>query len=93
MELPLPKLDLKKFMWSKNSRTLVAEESDFGPMRDGQWWLGQLYDDSVDIGIAIESHKTGQIKKFYLHKKDEDKMVFHPVEKMSVVLEVIILKD
>lgn len=93
METQLPNLDLKRFTWSKNSRTLVASESDFGPLRDGQWWLGKLYDDSVDVGIAIKSHKTGLVKRFYLHKRDEERMVFHPVEKMSVVLEVILLND
>lgn len=93
MELPLPPLDLRRFTWSKNSRTLVASESDFGPLREGKWWLGRLHDDSVDVGIAIKSHKTNQIKRFFLYKNDEERMVFHPVEKMSVVLEVILLND
>lgn len=49
-------LPLKKFTVSNGA--LVAEASDFGPFRDGYWWLQELYLDSCDLGIVIRSDFT-----------------------------------
>jgi len=65
-------LPLNKFFWNKNTKTLTAEASDFGPARDGHWWFHRLFDDAADVGISIRSHVTGRIETFYLEREDKD---------------------
>ncbi len=62
-------LRLEKFSYSREDKTLSAESSDFGPARDGQWWLQRLYDDAADVGIGIRSHHTNKVVYFYLSKE------------------------
>lgn len=59
-------LSLDRFHWDRVSGVLIAEASDFGPLRDGYWWLRQIWDDSADVGISIRSHVTGVVELFYL---------------------------
>lgn len=97
----LPEMPLERFSWNPTDGKLVSEASDFGPMRQGLWWLGQLYEDACDAGIAIRSHKTGQVQQFVLvetlYSKDEDRELygwrFAPLQPNSRVREVLIFND
>jgi hypothetical protein len=59
-----------RFSWSETNRTLVTEASDiqFNPARD----MHQIYVDACDVGIALESHKTGAVATFYFDRADVD---------------------
>lgn len=49
------------------TKVLVAEASTLGyhgPRR--------IYDDACDVGIAIRSHRTGRLVRFYLDSEDMD---------------------
>lgn len=103
-ELHVNPLPLERFSWNAQSRTLVAEGSDFGPLREtfdprtGRTWIQQLWNDACDVGIAIESHKTGKVERFYLSQEethDGDLLAWHfkPVSKSCPVNEVVILND
>ncbi len=71
-EIPMTLLPLKTFTFNKKDKTLSAFASDFGALRDtysprtGRTWLQRLYNDSCDIGIAIQSELTGKTERFYL---------------------------
>lgn len=50
------------------TKTLVAEASTLGyhgPRR--------IYDDACDVGIAVRSHRTGRLVRFYLDSEDMDR--------------------
>jgi hypothetical protein len=64
-------LPLSRFDWNKERGVLSACASDFGPLRDGMWWVGRLYDDAADMGIAIKSERTGVIERFVLSDEEE----------------------
>lgn len=52
---------------SDGTKVLVAEASDLGyhgPRR--------IYDDACDVGVAIRSHRTGRLVRFYLDSEDRD---------------------
>ncbi len=95
-------LDLSRFHWDKSDHSLVAESSDFGPLRDGFWWLQQIWDDSADLGIRIRSQVTGVEQVFYLdhdiyHGAGEDRefggWCFKPVDEQCPVRLVVIHND
>lgn len=97
-EMPMNALPLKRFTWNKQTRTLVAEASDFGALRDGLWWLQQLRNDACDIGIAIRSEISDREERFYLHReesRDGDFLAWHfkPVNPLANVGEVTIFND
>ncbi len=98
-ELAMRPLDLSRFTYNKTDRTLAAEASDFGPFRDGTRWLCRIWNDSCDIGIAIRSHKTDKVEKFYLEHeevRDGDLLAYHfkPVNAaLSTVQSVVIFND
>lgn len=69
--LPIEALPLERFTWTRVGRTvpvdrsrmeLVAEASDFGT----SFRISRLYEDAADVGIAIHSHLTGRVERFYL---------------------------
>lgn len=99
MKLQLNPLPLKKFTFDKNKRTLVAEMSDFGPLRDGRWWLQRIYDDACDVGIAIASELTGKTETFCLVREEinsENELIalhFIPLDELANVDTVIIFND
>lgn len=45
---------------------LVVEASDLG-LRPGHQWE-RLYDDACDVGIALLSHRTGTVVRWYLQE-------------------------
>jgi hypothetical protein len=97
-ELYMTEMDLRKFTWTKKDGSLVAEASDFGPLRDGRWWLQRIYNDACDIGIAIRSHVTETVEKFYLqteHERDGDltHWTFLPLNPNCKVKHVTIFND
>ncbi len=67
------KLPLTRFTWSKDNQSLVAECSDFGPLREtfdvrtGRRWIQQIWNDACDVGIAIISLETMHEERFCLH--------------------------
>lgn len=76
-QLRMQTVDLRKFNVQKQKRgsateyRLTAFASDFGPLRNGTWWLQQVWDDSCDLGIAIRSHHTGEVERFYVDEVTE----------------------
>ncbi len=98
--LKLTPLALSRFHYDKVRKLLSAEASDFGPAREGQWWLQRIYDDACDVGIAVHNKDTGRTEVFYLHDVKEDgegdiqAWSFRPLnEKLATVKEVIIFND
>ncbi len=65
-----------------SSKMLQVEASDLG-LRPGHAWE-QLYDDACDVGIAIQSHRTNEVSRWYLTNTVRDsegdivKWVFAP---------------
>ena len=91
-------MDLARFTYDRDRQSLVAIASDFGPLRDGLWWLNRMYDDAADAGIAIRSHKTGKVERFYLERTEErdgDLMAWHfrPESPGCIVKSVTIFND
>lgn len=89
-------LSLRNFTYSKKNQTLSAMASDFGQ----QEWLGLLYCDGFEKGIAIHSPKTGKTQHFFLSKRLMDKYEnelqgweFKPVPVISTVSKVVIFND
>jgi hypothetical protein len=70
--------DSRQFTWSRTNRTLVSEVSSTPEI------LRQLWNDSLDLGFGIRSHKTGQVAFFTLQEQvknrhqDTIKWVFTP---------------
>ena len=102
-ELNIPSIPMSRFHYNKQTRSLIAECSDFGPLREafdpitGRKWIHQLYDDACDLGIAIESHKTGRVERFYLDREevhDGDLVAFHfkPLDK-TLDVKVVVYND
>jgi hypothetical protein len=94
--LAMTALPLDKFFVHQG--VLVAEASDFGPLREGRWWLQRIYDDAADIGIAILSHHTGDTQLFYLDEEeinDGDLKAYHfkAVDPKCRVQKVTIFND
>lgn len=102
MPMETKALSLKHFDWLKETKELVAEESQ---LRDGRRfdgthpWMQQVWNDSCDIGIAIRSHTTNKIERFYLDKEDRDSegevggWHFKPVDTNCPVRHVLIIND
>lgn len=63
-------LPLERFMVQGD--TLVAEASDFGPLRDGRRWLRRLFNDACDVGVFVVSPTTGKVMRFYLEREEKD---------------------
>jgi hypothetical protein len=77
--------------------TLVAEASDIGFHR-----MGQIYDDACDEGVAIRSHNSGRLVRFYhsgtdMNGDDIAGWRFKPIPEdarvCSVPVEVLIIND
>lgn len=52
-------LDTKQLHWDKARMTLSEEASTCGFTR-----FYQLYDDAIDEGVWVKSHKTGKLEAF-----------------------------
>jgi hypothetical protein len=100
-ELHVSPINLKIFTRDgyKGESELSCFASDIGPFRDGRWWLSRLWNDSMDIGICIQSHITGKQQKFYLSHEhcDADGDVTHwtlrPIDKTCKIKLVTIFND
>lgn len=94
--LDLTTLPLNKFYYANGN--MSAQASDFGPLRDGFWWLQQIYPDAADMGIAVKSHKTGKVEIFTFegeyHQEGECcYWHFKPVNPKCKVKQVLIYND
>ena len=100
-ELQLIPLPLKRFTWNAEDSTLSAFESDLRDRKfDGTYpWLQRLFNDATNQGIAIHSHHTDKVEKFYLEKEDcnaEGELrfwQFKPLNKSCKVKQVTIFND
>lgn len=54
-------------LFSQHGDTLTAEISDLGNRRLDR----RLYADAADVGIAIRSHHTGRVVRYYLVGEDK----------------------
>lgn len=75
MKLNPPELTLERFHYDPKTGVLSAEDSQLRNQSfDGHYrWLGRLYDDACDEGIAIRSTKTGKVVRFYLHSTERNR--------------------
>lgn len=68
-----------QFTINKFAKTFVAEASDLRAA--GQSLFGQIYEDACDVGLMLESSKTGSVARFYLeaiettHNTDEGEIL------------------
>ncbi len=94
--LPLPTFPLDRFTWRKYDSTLVTEASTichFGNM------FSRVWADACDLGLAIESHKTGKIFRFTLYKEQADAegeitcWILKPVAELCPIKKVVIFND
>lgn len=88
------------FNWNPLTKTLTAEDSDLRQGATAGGWVQQVWNDSADVGIAIRSHKTGKVERFYLDKVDmtpdgEDiaGWNFLPVDTDCPVKRVLVIND
>lgn len=102
-------LPLEKF--HRHAGVLTLELSDLGPFRDliggrcGLKFIHPIYDDACDAGIAIRSHHTGNVVRFYWEEDKglnddyslgHDRWEFHIISedaKRSAVKRVLIFND
>ena len=68
MKLTPAFLSSVRFSYSKNDYTFYAEMSDL-PRR---FIFRPLYDDAADVGFAIVSRKTGNVRTFSLVEEKQD---------------------
>lgn len=93
--LPMHELSSVGFSFDVETRTLSAEASTVGFNGPQQIW-----NDSVDLGVAIKSHHTGNVLVFSLIQTDrsENEITawhFEPVEisKRTTIARVTIFND
>lgn len=93
-------LPLERFTYNKEDKSLSAFESDLRNRPfDGTYpWLHRLYDDACDEGIAIRSHHTGVVQRFYLERTEErdgDLLAWHfkPTHQNQNIKSVVIFND
>ncbi len=66
--------------WNQRDKTLVGELSSCG----NNFRLSRIYQDACDVGIQLQSHRTGEVATFYLAEEKHDNendllyMSFHP---------------
>jgi hypothetical protein len=95
-ELPMNELPLERFTFK--SGRLVAELSDLG-IRAGQNFIQQIWNDACDEGIAIRSHHTNKVERFYFSSTDKDRegdiagFRFKPCNPKCKVQEVLLIND
>lgn len=66
----LPTFHSRDFGWREAGRTLVGEVSTI--QRTTQRLFGQVFDDAIDQGFAIVSHRTGKTLTFVVDKIDRN---------------------
>lgn len=67
---------LSKFGWERANRCIHADASELG-VSPGRIPASQLWNDSCDIGVIIESDKTGKSIEFILNEKESDAMCWY----------------
>jgi hypothetical protein len=87
-------LPLTSFRYDKNKKSLSAFASDFGHRE----WLGLLYSDGFEKGIAINSPTTGKIAYFkltnYIRQCEElAGWEFKPAHNLDTVKIVTVFND
>lgn len=60
----------ERFTFSKAGKSIVTEASDLG-IRPGRPVFERLYDDAVDVGIAIRG-RSGKVATFYLDESNAE---------------------
>lgn len=92
-------LPSNRFRFNPRTRVLSAEMSNFGPCRDGMWWMVRLYPDAADVGIYVRSDRTGRVEPFFLEREEKDAegdllaLHFRPVSARTGVKNVVIFND
>ena len=67
--LPMNPVPSSLFSWHKKSGVFSTEHSTF---HGNGHQLSRIYDDAMDIGFAMQSKKTGAVKRFYLAGSEKD---------------------
>lgn len=68
-----------RFTFDHDTRTFVAEASDFGSLRDRLATnglvgpFGRVYDDACDIGLTLVSHVSGTRVVFAVEHEERDR--------------------
>jgi hypothetical protein len=66
-QLEVPRYSSESLSHSAAKGLLIGEASDIGYRG-----LGQLYDDSCDVGLALENPRTGNITRWSLKEEIRD---------------------
>jgi hypothetical protein len=70
----LPEISLRSFEYDPATRALSAMASDieplsachkYGPLEGLPSYFGPMHDDACDVGIAIRSHHTNRVERFF----------------------------
>ena len=86
-------INLKKFTYIESLKAIVAEASELG-YKPGVIPGEQVFPDSCDYGLAVESPKTGRIIRFLFEERDDEKFIYKPYKRdNSPVKELIIYND
>ena len=56
-----------RFTFNATTKLFIAEASDLQNQH-----LNPLYDDAVDVGLVIQSSKTGQLVRYYMNSVVKD---------------------
>ncbi len=67
MQLHIDPISTKAFFYSAKDKKFTAEASDLRGFR-----LERLTDDACDEGVALKSHKTGAVTRWYMAEEVRD---------------------
>lgn len=93
MKIQVTAYPIQQFHWSPSERSLTADLSDLGP----GFRFERLYDDAVDLGLAIQGR--GKVHRFYLSDSEKDgegevvRCVLLPEESNCPVERVFLFND
>lgn len=66
--LTVPTISTERLTWTATTKTFAAEASDLG----SDFRPSRLYDDACDVGIAVRSHWTGTVLRWFLFREIRD---------------------
>jgi hypothetical protein len=94
MRLSIRPISTAHFTWVPKEQTLVTEASDIRQYN----CLQQMYDDAADVGMALRSHRTGNVQRFYFagrvyQGEDVAYFEFLPEDPKCPVKKVVVLND
>ncbi len=65
-----PHLTIRGMSFDKTSRTFSVDASQLSPQTSGHF-MGQLYNDAADVGLALDNPHTNRSVPFFLKNVDE----------------------